>query len=80
MNISKGAFIEIACPSCSYGIDVDLLSIRLQERVFCPCCKISIQLIDDNATLFAAEETIEAAVEDLTKSLQKLNTTIKISL
>ena len=80
MDITKGVFVSMPCPSCGYGVDVELLSVRLEERVYCPCCKIRIQLIDDDATVFGAQDRIEAAVEDLKKTVEKLNTTIKIKI
>ena len=80
MNITKGAFLSMACPSCAYAIDVELLSVRLQERVFCPCCKIRIQLIDNEASVFGSQEKLRAAFEDLEKAFDKLSTTITIKL
>lgn len=80
MDITKGVFISMPCPSCGYEVDVELLSIRLQERVFCPCCKFRIQVIDDHATVFGAQEEIEAAIEELKKTVEKLSTTITIRI
>ena len=80
MDITKGVFISIPCPSCGYAVDVELLSVRLQERVFCSCCKIRIQLIDDDATVFVVQEKIDAGFEELKKTVEKLNTTITIKI
>ena len=80
MDITKGVFVSMPCPSCGYAVDVELLSVRLQERVFCPCCKIRIQVIDDDATVFGAQEKIDAAFEELKKTVEKLNTTITIKI
>ena len=80
MDITKGVFVSVPCPSCGYGLDVELLSVRLEEGVFCPCCKIRIQLIDDDATLFGTQERIEAAFEDLKKTVGTLNTSITIKI
>ena len=80
MDITKGIFISIPCPSCGYAVDVELLSVRLQERVFCSCCKIRIQLIDDDATVFVAQEKIDAGFEELKRTVEKLNTTITIKI
>ena len=80
MDITKGVFVSMPCPSCGYEVDVELLSVRLEERVFCPCCKIRIQLIDDDANVFGAQERVEAAFEDLKNTVEKLNTTITIKI
>ena len=80
MDITKGVFVSVPCPSCGYEVDIELLSVRLQERVFCPCCKIRIQLIDHDATVFGSQVKVEAAFEDLKKTVEKLNTTITIKI
>ena len=80
MDITKGVFVSVPCPSCDYEVDIELMSVRLQERVFCPCCKIRIQVIDHDATVFRSQEKIEVAFEDLKKTVEKLNTTITIEI
>ena len=32
MDITRGVFVSMPCPSCGYGVDVELLSVRLEER------------------------------------------------
>ena len=39
MDFFDGLFVTLACPNCNYGIDVELLSIRLEAMTFGPCCK-----------------------------------------
>ena len=73
MSLIDGLFIVVNCPKCGYGMDVELRSVKLQERVFCPCCKVTIQLVDANASLYVAQEEIDVAINDLQKQLEKLN-------
>ena len=80
MNLSKGIFVAIPCPVCGYVMDIELLSVHLEERVFCPCCKVTIGLVDDGASLYAAQQEIESAIEDLRNTVSKLNQTVKIRI
>ena len=56
------------------------MSVKLQETVFCPCCKVNIQLVDVDASAHAADKSIHAAVDDLQRELKKLEKTIRIEL
>ena len=43
MDLFDGLFLIMACPNCSYGMDVELRSVQSSEATtFCPCCKITI--------------------------------------
>lgn len=59
------ASVPVPCPHCEYPLTVELLDVRLQRRVFCPCCKAPIQLVDDRASMDAASEQIDAALRSL---------------
>ena len=80
MNLSKGIFVAMPCPVCGYAMDVELLSVNLEERVFCPCCKVTIRLVDAGASLYAAQQETESAIEDLRNTVNKLNQTFKIRI
>ena len=68
MDILKGTFVILDCPLCQYGMDVELISVRMEVRVFCPCCKAEIQLLDGNASTYKAQAEVESAIKDLTIS------------
>ena len=36
MNWFRKSFVTLDCPNCCYGMDVELISIQLQERMFLP--------------------------------------------
>ena len=65
MNWFRKRFVTLDCPNCCYGMDVELISIQLQERIFCPCCKVSIQLRDSDASVNRAQKDISSAIDDM---------------
>ena len=80
MDLFKGNFITVPCPVCEYAMDVELLSVHLEETVFCPCCKVRIKLVDDNASLYGAQQEIDSAIQDLRNTVNKLNKTFRIRI
>lgn len=58
-------FVDLPCPRCGYPSEVQLLDMRLESRVFCPCCKVAIQLIDDRASMRVAPQQAEDALRRL---------------
>ena len=76
MDLFDGLFVTLACPNCNYGMDVELFSIRLESTTFCPCCKVTIQLVDSNASVHGAQKEVESAMKDFEDQLKKLNRTI----
>ena len=71
-------FITADCPKCRYPMDIQFLSVRLQEVVYCPCCKLSIQLADDSASSHSADKSISKAMDDLAETLGSLGGTITL--
>lgn len=62
MYLFNGIFVSLNCPNCSYAMDIELVSVRLQERVFCPCCKMVVQLLDSDASVHGAQKRMELAL------------------
>ena len=65
MNRFERLFVNLDCPNCRYGMDVELRSIQLQAVIFCPCCKIAIQLNDSDASVDRAQKDIGAAIRNI---------------
>jgi uncharacterized Zn finger protein (UPF0148 family) len=63
-------FVTVACPRCAYPLDVQLLDVRIQARVFCPNCKVEVRLADDGASTEVATRKIDAALEQLTEAFK----------
>ena len=80
MSLFDGLFLTLPCPKCNYEVDVELLSVRLEATTFCPCCKVTIRLIDADASAHGAQEEIKSALKDLENQLKKLNTTIRFTV
>ena len=80
MDLFDGLFVTLACPNCNYGMDVELLSVRLEATIFCPCCKVMVQLVDAEASVHGAQEEVESAMKDFDKQLKKLNRTIRFEI
>ena len=76
MYLLGDLFVIVNCPKCEYGSDVELQSVELQEIVFCPCCKVAIQLVDANASMHGAQEEIDSAIKELRREFNKLNRTL----
>ena len=80
MGLFDNVFITLDCPICQYGIDVELLSVRLEEIIYCPCCKATIQLVDEEASMHVSQEGVDSAMADFESALKRLNMTIEIKL
>ena len=80
MSLLDRAFIPIPCPACSYPLDVQVRSIRLEDRVFCPCCKIAIALVDADASTYTASTTMNEAMADLQATVHNLGTSLTLKL
>jgi len=46
-------------------LDVQLADVRLQRRVYCPACKVAIQLVDQHASVSTGLDQVESAMNDL---------------
>ncbi len=80
MDLFDGLFVIVGCPNCNYGMDVELLSVRLEATTFCPCCKVTIQLADADASVHGSQEEIESAMKDIESQLRKLNKTVRFKI
>ena len=76
MRLLDRAFITINCPACTYALDIQLRSIRLEERVFCPCCKVAIRLADADASTHVASAGLDGAVAEIRDTVDALNKTL----
>ena len=73
MNFLDHTHVGINCPRCDYEIDVQMLAIRLEETMYCPCCKIIIQLKDSDASTHRALKNINAEFIEMQHRLKALN-------
>jgi len=65
-------WIEINCPKCGYGVNVQFIDVKTEKAVFCHNCKISIKLIDSNASTYTSVNNLNKAMSDLENTLKNL--------
>ena len=58
-------WMAIECPKCNYSFDTQIIQIRLQENVFCPCCKSTIKLIDEGSSVAISGRKINRSIDNL---------------
>lgn len=58
-------WIDINCPNCNYGFEVQMIDAKLQCTVICNNCKSSIQLIDQTASVHTSINSINQSFKDL---------------
>ena len=80
MRLMDRAFVTLPCPACAYAVEVQFRSIRLEDRVFCPCCKVAIRLVDAEASTYVASARIDGAMADLRQTLDSLGRTLTFEL
>ncbi|MFC0320752.1 MJ0042-type zinc finger domain-containing protein [Olivibacter oleidegradans] len=64
MDLSS-LWFEIECPKCSYQFDVKLSDVKAGKTVFCHNCKLSIKLVDGEASAHRAIETFNSEMNKL---------------
>lgn len=80
VHLLDRAFITINCPACTYALDVQLRSVRLEDRVFCPCCKIAIRLVDAEASTHVAHADIDDAMTELQQTIDAFDPSLTFKL
>ena len=80
MTLFNNHFVSLECPGCGYAMDVQFLSVRLEETIFCSCCKLSVRLQDGGASAHRAQRDIEEAMNDLERELGNLNQTFTMRI
>lgn len=61
----SSAWTSFNCPKCEYEIDIQLFDVKMARTVYCHNCKISIQLLDNDASTHAGIEQIDANLNEL---------------
>jgi hypothetical protein len=63
--IFNNFIIDVNCPRCSYILCITSFDIRHERIVFCHNCKISISLIDKDASFLRGSKLIESALDSI---------------
>lgn len=59
-------WIELPCPRCTYTDWVQMIEVKCQSTVYCHNCKVSIELID-------SEASVHGSMKKVNESINKLN-------
>lgn len=71
INISF-MWIDINCPKCKYGIQIQLIDVKNEAVIYCHNCKSSIHLKDNDASSHKGVSDINNAFDKLNKTLKNL--------
>lgn len=71
LNIND-SWIEVNCPKCQYLLDVKLVDVKLEKKIYCHNCKITIQLKDESASIHTGTKRINDLMNKFEKTLKKL--------
>lgn len=80
MKLLDRFYLEVPCPRCSYEIDVQFLSIRLEAVEFCPNCKVIVRLVDEDASGHSAQESFLRSLRELRQGMEQLGMSLTINL
>ncbi|RPD41284.1 hypothetical protein EG028_11445 [Chitinophaga barathri] len=59
--------LNIECPTCDFGIEIELIDVRLERTIICHNCKENIKLIDDSGSAHNAARDIQKGLDNLFK-------------
>jgi predicted RNA-binding Zn-ribbon protein involved in translation (DUF1610 family) len=63
--------IDAPCPLCGYELEIRIIDIRLESREFCPNCKATILLRDEEASTETGLREVDRAMRDLEKTFRR---------
>lgn len=60
-------WIEVPCEKCRYKTPIQIIDVKLQKTICCYNCKISIKLIDKDASATRVTRDLDNALKNLFK-------------
>lgn len=60
-------WVDFECPKCHYSDEIQLIDAKTEKTIFCHNCKVSITLIDENASVHSGVNNMNNALNDLEK-------------
>jgi len=52
-------WVDIECPKCGYGDEVQLIDAKTEKTIFCHNCKINIKLSDAEASVHTGIDSMK---------------------
>jgi DNA-directed RNA polymerase subunit RPC12/RpoP len=72
MSASLGDLdVTVACPGCGYELFLLVSEIAAQTYVRCPCCRVLVHLVDEDASSHVAEREVEQVLEEAMKQMSR---------
>lgn len=65
-------WIDVNCPKCKYGIQIQLIDVKNEAVIYCHNCKSAIHLKDNEASSYKGINDINSAFDKLNKTLKNL--------
>lgn len=65
--------LDISCPRCGYGVEIQLLDARTQVWRWCPCCRVRIRMVEPDGSVSGAVTAAEAAMNSLAETLRRMS-------
>lgn len=63
--------VDVPCPRCGYGVEVQLLDARTQVYRWCPCCRVRIHLVEPDGSVSVSIDAAEEAMHSLAETLRR---------
>lgn len=65
-----GGLLEVNCPACDFGFEVQLVDAVCQVWRWCRCCRSHIRLVEPGGEVHGTMEEVDSAIRSLEKSLK----------
>lgn len=59
--------------SVTIEVEFTYMLACFQETVFCPCCKRTVQLVDETTSIEVEKHEVDEAITKLERTIAKLN-------
>ena len=64
--------VQVPCPVCGYGVEIQLLDARTQVWRWCPCCRVRIRMVEPDGSvsgaIAGAEDAMRSFFEEAIRS------------
>lgn len=77
LSYQLDGLVEVSCPECGYGLELEITDVRCQVSRYCPACKTLLALRDGDGAIYGAEQDVTATLRQLDDMFDGLNLTIE---
>lgn len=64
--------VEVPCPRCGYGVEIQLLDARTQVWRWCPSCRVRIRMVEADGSVSGSVSAAEGAMRSLDETLRRM--------